>query len=581
MNDSPRFRRGSGGLLLAFAAAAAIGFLHAPHEPSAQSGPRVSADSILTIAKTLTGDTLGVGPHTRFAPLVTTGEYAAYVRDRLAEALAPMQGEVVFHAFGSGFGDSLLGEVRDPFTNVVGTVRGNAAGDRAGFYLLGAHFDATAQRDHGFEAGWRTHPAPGADDNASGVAVMLEAARVFAARGLRPDVSVVFAFFDAEEQQVPEPQRFLLGSGELSGVPTDSLVAALGPLHGFVNADMIAYNPRQDSLVVMTNLPSRWLADRLLAAHADAGLHGSLLFTRAVEGLTFSDHGPYWERGYDAVLLIEATSIIRHAPHYHRATDTVANTYLRGGSQARKTAEVLVSFLDGLTAQASRDSLVVTGEDILVQRGVAVDLPVLRLDEAVEFRIGVTNVGATRTGPWTLRATVEADGTVLEELPAQAGPAPFATGARAVFRFAWTPGADAVGAPVVRAVIGNPGGARNDDATRRIAVEGESARVVRAYVYPNPTRLAGRAVLHYELARPGSVRASLLDMTGRRLAEADLPYDRAEPIEGTGTGGSDLAMETIFPMAADLAPGVYLVRVELFDEGKSVDVALVKWAVLR
>ena len=73
-----------------------------------------------------------------------------------------------------------------------------------------------------------------------------------AARGIRPQADVIVTFLDGEERQfVYDPDEggyafsgeFLLGAGHLA----DSLAMSTTNIHGFVNADMIAYNPRVDS----------------------------------------------------------------------------------------------------------------------------------------------------------------------------------------------------------------------------------------------------------------------------------------------------------------------------------------------
>jgi Peptidase family M28 len=99
------------------------------------------------------------------------------------------------------------GEYCQPFTwhwgsdqNVVGVLR-RPGGGGGPAVILGAHYDG-----QGHCAG---EVCPGADDNASGVAALLEAARLLAARrsALRGDV--VIAFFGAEEQHIMGSSHFV------------------------------------------------------------------------------------------------------------------------------------------------------------------------------------------------------------------------------------------------------------------------------------------------------------------------------------------------------------------------------------
>lgn len=68
--------------------------------------------------------------------------------------------------------------------------------------LLAAHWDSRQWADHDIDTNnWRK-PLLGANDGASGVAVLMEMARVMTAK--RPDVGVDFIFFDIEDQGIPE-----------------------------------------------------------------------------------------------------------------------------------------------------------------------------------------------------------------------------------------------------------------------------------------------------------------------------------------------------------------------------------------
>lgn len=76
--------------------------------------------------------------------------------------------------------------------NVLGYIEGK---DTTEYIIIGAHFDhlgvdETLVEDKIYN---------GADDNASGVAALLEIARNFAISGIRPDRTIIFAFWDGEE----------------------------------------------------------------------------------------------------------------------------------------------------------------------------------------------------------------------------------------------------------------------------------------------------------------------------------------------------------------------------------------------
>lgn len=96
-----------------------------------------------------------------------------------------------------------------------GSVRGHVIRNLIAFrqpepprWLLGAHYDSRLLADRDPDPTLRTLPVPGANDGASGVAVLLELARV-----LPSDLSVWLVFFDAEDQgHIPGWEEWSLGA---------------------------------------------------------------------------------------------------------------------------------------------------------------------------------------------------------------------------------------------------------------------------------------------------------------------------------------------------------------------------------
>src|SRR6201999_1890820 len=78
-----------------------------------------------------------------------------------------------------------------PITNVIATLQGTASPQR--YYVITGHLDSRCTDVEDF-----TSDAPGADDDASGVAAVLELARLFATRQFPG--TLVFAAVDGEEQ---------------------------------------------------------------------------------------------------------------------------------------------------------------------------------------------------------------------------------------------------------------------------------------------------------------------------------------------------------------------------------------------
>lgn len=125
--------------------------------------------------------------------------------------------------------------------NVVGIVPGSdpALADEA--VVLGAHADHLGRVDGVVH--------PGADDNASGAAALLEVARAFAASKVRPERTVVFAAWTGEEEDK-------IGSGHWVRSPRWPLAKTVA----YLNFDMIAHP---------------WKAEEVRALFASAGLPGA------------------------------------------------------------------------------------------------------------------------------------------------------------------------------------------------------------------------------------------------------------------------------------------------------------------
>ncbi len=215
---------------------------------------------------------------TRFARRPETFESTRYIREQLAAALG--DDAVRLQEFTISEGDSVM-------YNVIGELSGSDPD--AGYYIVCAHYDAIGTRSRGWD--WRTDPAPGADDNASGVALVLESARVLGGR------------------QFPWSIRFIAWSGEELGLwgsrhYAGEALAGDERILGVLNFDMIGFNDLHDRIELVSNPESLWLVDLLRSANERYGIGLRVdLLEDPYAGL--SDHAPFWARGYDAVLGIE------------------------------------------------------------------------------------------------------------------------------------------------------------------------------------------------------------------------------------------------------------------------------------
>jgi hypothetical protein len=83
---------------------------------------------------------------------------------------------------------------------------------------------------------------------------------------------------------------------------------------------MIAFaDAMPEDLQIIVNPASGWLADRFLDGAAN---YGVLSATKTVDAsFVYSDHAPFWDSGYPALLAIEDNPL--NNPYYHQTTDTL------------------------------------------------------------------------------------------------------------------------------------------------------------------------------------------------------------------------------------------------------------------
>jgi hypothetical protein len=162
--------------------------------------------------------------------------------------------------------------------------------------IVSAHYDSFSDE--------RQTLAPGADDNASGVATVIETARLLV--GHEFDFTVRFIAFGAEERGLLGSQRYAQAARQRG----EQIVAV-------VNLDMVAYADRQpEDLDIVGSSASGWLAERLSAAATATASLASVTQVRTTFG---SDCAPFWQQGFAAVCGIEDVPLAN--PYYHKTTD--------------------------------------------------------------------------------------------------------------------------------------------------------------------------------------------------------------------------------------------------------------------
>ncbi len=204
------------------------------------------------------------------------------------------------------------------YKNIIAEIRGEKAPEK--IIVIGAHYDTVME-------------TPGADDNASGIAGLLELARLFNNHSLHRTVR--FIAFALEEP--PAFRSKFMGSYVYAG----DLKEKGEDIEGMICLEMIGYftdmpesqyfplsffrwfySDKGDFIALVSNPQSK----KFLLKVKDAFKKGSDLPVESiaalsiVPGVDFSDHRSFWNFGYNA-LMVTDTAFYRN-PNYHGIGDT-------------------------------------------------------------------------------------------------------------------------------------------------------------------------------------------------------------------------------------------------------------------
>ncbi len=214
-----------------------------------------------------------------------------------------------------------------PLVNAVAVLKGRSDS----VLVICAHIDASASRDFtvrdgGWERNWMRRAAPGADDNATGIAAMLETLDLVAHAGTPPRYTMMFVACNAEERNpdyagLSHRDGHHLGSRRLAAMLRERGMK----VRGVIAMDMVGWNPGGDYTPVFSTGRSAWLA-RDLGATRDA-LKLRLGLGLGAGGCNKSDNESFDRLGIPAVLLMESCAPWRfdgrhpRNPTYHTGRD--------------------------------------------------------------------------------------------------------------------------------------------------------------------------------------------------------------------------------------------------------------------
>lgn len=215
-------------------------------------------------------------------------------------------------------------------SNVVATLRGSASPDR--LYVVSGHYDSRASDVMDF-----TSDAPGADDDASGVAVVMELARVMATR--RTGATLVFAAVAGEEQGLLGAahlaEQYKRRKADVQAMFTDDIVGSCTADDGtrdphtvrlFAEGVPTAETPQEAEVRRAVggenDSPSRQLARfvREVAENDATGMRVRIVHRRD-RYLRGGDHIPFLERAFPAARFTEPAEDFAHQHQDVRVVD--------------------------------------------------------------------------------------------------------------------------------------------------------------------------------------------------------------------------------------------------------------------
>ena len=201
------------------------------------------------------------------------------------------------------------------YKNIVAEKKGRSFSDKV--FILGAHYDTVPG-------------SPGADDNASAIAVLLEVARNIQAIPLDPTVKLIA--FNLEEDGYIGSTHYV----EKARREGEKII-------GMISLEMVGFtHPRQDYpsylnpkhypnvgdfIGIVGNKVSRALLERVYRSFRTYIPQLPLEFLlvpgngEGMEEVRLSDHSPFWDQGFPA-LMVTDTAFLRN-PNYHLPSDTM------------------------------------------------------------------------------------------------------------------------------------------------------------------------------------------------------------------------------------------------------------------
>jgi len=242
-------------------------------------------------------------------------------------------------------------------------------------YIICAHYDDMPSGTY----------APGADDNASGTAAVIEAARIFTQYNSK--YTIIYALWDEEEQGLVGSAYYALQAYNAG----DSIM-------GVINLDMISYDSNSDGQAEIHTRPianSISLKDNMLTLNTLYSV--GLTLSTINPGATWSDHASFWNRNYGAICLIELDGDFN--AYYHTVNDKIQYFnmpyFLKMSKAALGTVATLAELTDIVPVELLAFTASVKSSEVQLLWSTASELnnKGFEIERSVNDNIGFVNVG--------------------------------------------------------------------------------------------------------------------------------------------------------------------------------------------
>jgi hypothetical protein len=462
------------------------------------------------------------------------------------------------------FPHEVLTQGRYQMRNVVADLTGKGPNsDR--ILVICSHYDSIASNSTNWLLNWKTMAAPGADDNASGTAAVLEAARILSEYDF--DSTIRFITFTGEELGLHGSKHYA------------KLIAEDGEnIAGVINFDMIAYDPDTLDIDIIANANSEWIVEAMLSLQRRYNI-GPLLLNKIVNPeMVYSDHASFWHNGYSAILGIDNSDFDspEFYPFVHTTEDTVDKlNFDMAAKMVQIAVGTLASLADPMGGMLHPD-LAVADSDIYLSP----ENP--NCGQAVQVTAYIHNLGGAdakdaRVQVWLVEPLAE-DSHLVAEQVVDVPAAGFAQISTSPNLAKWGDYEVLVKANPDYQIFETNGG--NNIAGKTIHIGSSSLALGKLMLYPNPVRSTAEDKLNiaYCLSKDASTRLEIYSASGnlvyQRYFTSGEPGGKFGPNSDVQWDGADLSGEKV-------SGGIYFCYVVATDERGDTKTVSRKFLIIR